>query len=127
MNSTSKYWAPSSPSLTSLMAVENPSRQPMTPQLHRQLMLSKISRLVKQAGPQQAQAALEMSVEHLPEMAGIAAAANPEHWPAAILNSDLMQQHLNQIDWSKQAPLADRMMVVELLKEQSLESLLEAL
>ncbi len=37
-------------------------------------------------------------------MAGIAAAANPEHWPAAILNSDLMQQHLNQIDWSKQAP-----------------------
>ena len=130
MDNTSRYWSPRSvPSnLMPLLAVRLSSRQPMNPQLHRQLMLEKLASLFKQAGPSAAQL-LEMSPEQLPELQAIREMEPVSNWPTALLNSDLMNAQMRKINWSQETT-GTRVPQKEIqiaLNEQTLASLLETL
>lgn len=128
MSSTSRHWAPKSvdSSLSTALAVS--SNQPMTASLHRQLLADKVRRLFKEAGLQGAQAAMEMSAEHLPELYSLSQQASPQDLPDLFLYSDTLQAALNLIDWKSEPsdPSHSPLLAMQ-LREQTLASLLEAL
>lgn len=131
MKSTSRYWAPSSvpPRMIPVLAVENRGQQPMEPWLHRELLRKKLERLLAEAGPVEADAAMGMSEEYLPELATIRLYQPQRNWADAIMQSDTLSALVNRIDWSKEGsrPSPSPRAVKEILEEQSLRSLLEML
>ena len=131
---TRRYWSPVSvePSLFALLAVENTTGLSMDDVLHRQLMEEKVIRLFEEAGRDEAQAALEMSAEQAPELWSIREYRPRREWPLAVMDSDTMMARLNQIDWGTETsrspayhPTQEE--IAEMLAEQTLRSLLEAL
>ena len=131
---TRRYWSPVSveSNLFALLAVENTTNLPMGDVLHRQLMEEKVVRLFEEAGPDEAQAALEMSVERAPELWSIRSYRTRREWPQAVMDSDIMMTRLHQIDWGTEIsrpppyrPTQEE--VAEILAELTLRSLLEAL
>lgn len=131
MSNTMKHWAPKSvaPSLSAALAVKYSGQQEMTPALHQQLLTDKVRKLFKEAGEARAQQAMEMSPEHLPELYAISQQAMPMELPQQLMASDTMMAALNQINWAEEAsskPL-NNLQAGNLLQEQTLESLLEAL
>ena len=105
MNSTSKVWAPKTPMTDAqrgALSVPVDSRQPMTPELLRNLLEQKLDRLIA-ANPQAARETLEMSNEQAPELWEIAEQNNPSDWATLLVRSDGMQRLLDLIDWQTEA------------------------
>lgn len=131
MNSSKTYWAPATAprDKMALLAVAMNSRQPMTRALHRALMRNKLTSLFSQTDEQEAASLLGMSPEHMPELTAIKAEVNREHWPEAVLNSDLMLANLNLIDWQQEPDNSQtpQKLIKQALDEQTLGSLLETL
>lgn len=131
MTSTVKYWAPRTvePNLVSLLAVKVPGSQEMTPQLHRILMDKKVEELFGKETEQGARADLQMSEEHLPELFAISKREPPKNWPTAVMFSDQMSERMHRINWSLETSgeSLPQDEIKEMLEEQTLQSLLEAL
>lgn len=85
-----------------LLAVENPTGQPMSAQLHRELMAEKVARLFEHAGDNEARDALEMSLEDSPELWTISKSGLPKEWPTMVMQSDSMALTLGFIDWDEE-------------------------
>lgn len=131
MDSSMRYWAPNSvePNLMPLLAVRLNSRQQMTPQLHRQLMLEKLAALFKKEGEKEAARALEMSSEQMPELLSIRQQEPVNNWPMALLSSDLMSAQMRKINWSQETigTRVPQKEIASALSDQSLSGLLEML
>lgn len=99
-----RFWAPVSvdPRLRSFFALENPTGQPMSAQLHRVLTAEKVTRLFENAGESEAWDVLEMSPAHAPDLWAISKSGGANEWPAMVMQCDSMMQMLNYIDWAKE-------------------------
>lgn len=134
MNASSRYWAPkSAPSNVKLiLSVDRgtAAAQALDEATYRSLMAEKVARLVQEAGPEAAEI-LEASVENLPDLAAIRANQPEASWPTALMDSDLMMQLLNKIQWPKETgprpmlPLPSE--IKSALREQTLRDLIESL
>lgn len=131
MANSMRYWTPNSvePNLMPLMAVQMSRKQRMTQQLHRQLMLDKLTALFEAAGEKDAARALEMSAEQFPELMSIRQQRMPQEWPQALMDSDLMSEQMRKINWSRETIVtqASQQEIKEALEGLSLHSLLEML
>jgi hypothetical protein len=102
---------------------------PMTPGHHWNLMTAKVADLFAQESREDAQRAMKMSEEELPELALIARNQLSKDWPQALMFSDTMQAALNKISWDQEKPIppSEMMDVIEALRNQSLMELIESL
>lgn len=133
MNASSRYWAPKTPpsNVKLILSVDRGIAEAgaLDAATYRSLMSEKVARLVEQAGPEAA-AILEASSEILPELAAIRDSEPKASWPTALMNSDLMMQLLNQINWAKEVgprpmlPLPSEIKTA--LREQTLRDLIES-
>ena len=121
MSNTSNYWIPAgdlSEGQALLLAV--PSKAKPDPQVYPMLLAEKLQDLIDQ-DEKEAQSALEMSQEHLPELYQIAQDQPPKWWGTSLTNSDSMHSLLSHLDWSKPGK------VQPLPQQDSLRSQLEQL
>lgn len=81
------------------LTVEANPDQPMDDQLHQWLMEKKFRKLI-QADPKEAQAAMEMSPDHAPELWEIAARDPMMDWPTQLAKSEAILNLLRLIDWN---------------------------
>ena len=121
MTNTSNYWIPAgdlSEAQALLLAV--PSKVKPSPQLYPSLLARKLQTLIDQDA-ESAQAALEMSQEHAPELSLISQEQPPTRWGTSLTNSDSMHSLLSRLDWTKPGK------VQSLPQPNDLQSLLEHL
>lgn len=121
MSHTNHYWIPAgdlSEGQALLLAV--PLKAKPDPQAYPALLAQKLQSLIDQ-DEKAAQAALEMSQEHLPELYQIARDQFPKWWGTSLTYSDSMHSLISRIDWSKPGEIQS------LVGESSLDELLESL
>jgi hypothetical protein len=122
MNTSSSHWLPAGPGLTlgQRWALAVPlSSTPMTKARHRVALEVKLDSLARLLSPQDLQAVLEMSVEHLPELYSLAQEGLPPHQlGAALMETDGLMMLLNRIDWELEGATRPS-------REQSLREILE--
>ena len=121
MTNTSNYWIPAgdlSEAQALLLAV--PSKVKPSPQLYPSLLARKLQTLIDQDA-ESAQAAMEMSQEHAPELSLISQEQPPTRWGTSLTNSDSMHSLLSRLDWTKPGK------VQSLPQPSDLQSLLEHL
>ena len=117
MSNTSNYWIPAgdlSEGQALLLAV--PSKAKPDPQVYPMLLAEKLQDLIDQ-DEKEAQSALEMSQEHLPELYQIAQDQPPKWWGTSLTNSDSMHSLLSR----------NPSQVKTMLEQNDLQSLVEQL
>ena len=128
MNNMKTVWAPKTvpEELQPILAVQ--ASWPMTAPQFREMMAQKVVDLFAQE-QDQGRAALEMSEEHLPEMALIARTRLAREWPQALMQSDSMDAVMSKIRWDQEGPTTAirQRQIQEILQDQSLASLIERL
>lgn len=135
MTALRRYWAPkSAPSnVQMILAVDRgkATDKALDEAVYRSLMAAKVQKLVAEAGPQATVAALEMSVETMPELAAIRANEPQKDWPTAMMNSESMMGLMNKIDWMNETGnrpvLPTQAEIKSALHEQTLDELIEQL
>lgn len=135
MNASLRYWSPkSAPSNVRLILAVDRGPAPageLDAATYRSLMAAKVAALVKAAGPEEAARILEASPEQLPELMAIRDSQPEATWPQALMESDLMQELLNKIDWSKESGnrpmLPPQNEIRDALRETTLDELIEKL
>ena len=122
MTNTIKFWTPAGnltqgqAQLLAVPASTKPARD-----LFDSKLAARLQALVDQS-PREAQSALEMSQEHLPELWLIAQNQPSRQWGQSLTSSDSMHSLINQIDWSLPGSLQSQEEM-----PQSLQGLLENL
>lgn len=100
MNAVRKAWAPGgadlSPKERNLLAVQ--AHQKPSHDLYVSLLATKFQQLID-ADHLQARSAMEMSLEHAPELWSIAECGAPSHWGEALARSDVLMPILAKINW----------------------------
>lgn len=120
MNSSTKSWVPAGnlsegqARLLSVPAAAKPDREIYLP-----LLAQKLQALVD-SDPKQALMAMEMSMEHAPELSQIALEQAPTHWGISLTSSDSMASLLSRLDWTQPGQ-------IQSLPPSDLQSLLEHL
>lgn len=120
MSNSNMAWVPSGlpPALARALSVPHPGKTAMTRDLYLSLLESKLGRLI-QENPQEAQQAMEMSLEQVPEMYAIAQSQPPTAWATAIVQSDSLMPVLAKVSVANGTQ--------ELQQPQSLMEILELL
>lgn len=135
---TTNYWQPRTVDnhLQTTLAVKTSSNQ-VTEQTYREMLYSKIARLLNQQDQRAedgedspSKEILQMSLEHLPEIYTIAEYEQRLSWADAILNSDTMGALTRQINWTQEkTEIQDNQQqaIMEAMEEETLMSFLEHL
>jgi hypothetical protein len=118
MNTEQTYWIPDGDLTPSeAMALAVPASVKPSREVYRDLLARKLQKAVD-LEPREALAAMEMSLENLPEIYLIAQDQPPKYWGTALVMSDTVSSLLNRIDWSQPGSLKN-------LPLQSLREMLE--
>ena len=121
MTNTSNYWIPAgdlSEAQALLLAV--PSMVKPNQQMYPALLARKLQSLIDK-DRESAQAAMEMSQEHAPELSLISQEQPQTRWGMSLTNSDSMHSLLSRLDWTMPGK------VQSLPQHSDLQSLLEQL
>ena len=119
MSNTKSFWMPAGnlseaqAQALAVLALAKPDQE-----IYQALLAAKVQQLVSQA-PEEAKAALEMSLEHAPELHQIAQSQPQTQWAQALMSSDSMHSLTGRVDWNLPGQLMQEP------SETSLRSLLE--
>lgn len=119
MRNLTKYWIPSgdlTQGQAEALAVPTQTK-PAEFSIYQHQLISKLQNLIDHSKTE-AKDALEMSIEHLPEMYQIAKDRFPKEWAVSMVYSDTMHNLISRIDWTKAGQVIE-------LEEQSLQKILE--
>lgn len=101
MSNSQRLWTPKSPmteTQRAALTVEALRTQPMDAGLLRMLMAKKFHKLIF-VDPPAARSAMQMSVDHAPELYQIAQNNPMKEWPGQLVASEAILRLLDLIDW----------------------------